>query len=281
MYKLFGFLKNIAHFLKILVVFSILMLILFWIQNLVHTNWEWMNFYKPFLSDIVEMGGLITSGSLDLWGSIFEYKYIVAVLILVGFYYFAHLSFISLELLQEGYNKGKEIVKKIEEQSLNSMLQNQTIAEQKAIQTYQIYVNAFVKKKFSHKELNINLEEQLKIMNDFITKRTGVKPDSFEGGFLYTFNPFDNIDSILEVFFKLLKGKAPLDYVICVNVIDSKNNKEDLRKLIKLNIENKISMLANTAYRYKFNKVHYYGTSQSGLFQKENSTFEVHEFIEI
>jgi hypothetical protein len=40
-------------------------------------------------------------------------------------------------------------------------------------------------------------------------------------------------------------------------------------------------MLSNTHYRYKFNNGHKYGTSQLGLFQKENDTIEVFEYIEI
>ena len=42
---------------------------------------------------------------------------------------------------------------------------------------------------------------------------------------------------------------------------------------------NKITTLADTAYRYNFNDICRYETSQLGVFQKENGTFEVHQFI--
>lgn len=280
MQKVFGFFKSSVHFFKIIAIFLILMLLIYWIEDLAKTNFDWLNFIKPVLSSLVSTGEHVSSGSWMLFEAKFEFKYGIALLILLGLYYFVNLIIAGIEKLEELFDDGRRVVKKIQEHSFNDSLAKKQTSEQTKIQTYQIYVSASIKKKFSHRELNINLEEQLNIMNKFLMEKTSVIPEKFENGFLYTFNCFDNVDSTLEIFFKLLKAQTPLNYIICVQ-ISEKNSLQNLKKLIGLNFENKISMLSSTSYRYKFNKAHRYGTSQLGLFQKENDTCEAWEFIEI
>ena len=86
---------------------------------------------------------------------------------------------------------------------------------------------------------------------------------------------------MLDVFSKLNQSKAPLDFLICLQIIESNTSVDELNTLIELKIMNKITTLANTAYRYKYNENQRYKTSQVGLFQKGENTFEVHEFINI
>lgn len=280
MQKVFGFLKSTVHFLKVVAIFLILMLLIYWIEDLAKADFHWLNFLKPVLKSLVSTGEHISSGSLMLFEAKFEFKYGIAVLILLGLYYLIHAIVFGLERLEELFDDGHRAIKKIQENKFNDSLAKKQTSEQTKIQTYQVYVSASIKKKFSHKELNIKLDEQLNIMNKFLMEKTSVVPEKFENGFLYTFNRFDNIDSTLEIFFKLLKAQTPLNYVICVQ-ISEKDALQSLKKLINLNFENKISMLASTSYRYKFNTAHKYGTSQLGLFQKENDTCEAWEFIEI
>ena len=101
---------------------------------------------------------------------------------------------------------------------------------------------------------------------------------NYDGGFLYQFNSFNEIDSVLDTLFKVIHSNAPLDYSICIQA------GEDMRQLVKLmDLKNfgKITMAADTSYRYRFNASHRYATSQIGVFQFENRTLEVHEFNEI
>ena len=49
--------------------------------------------------------------------------------------------------------------------------------------------------------------------------------------------------------------------------------------LIELKTLNKITTMADTVYRYKYNSVCRYETTQVGLYQKEDINFEVYEFI--
>lgn len=280
MQKVFVFFKSTVHFFKIAAIFLILMLLIYWIEDLAKANFSWLNFIRPILSSLLSICEHVSSGSLMLSAAKFEFKYGIAVLILLGLYYLVNLITIGLEKFEDLFNDGRRVVKKIQENNFNDSLAKKQTSEQTKIQTYQIYVSASIKKKFSQKELNINLEEQLNIMNKFLMEKTSVVPEKFENGFLYSFNRFDEIDSVLETFFKLLKAQTPLNYIICVQIAE-KDALQNLKKLINLHFENKISMLSSTSYRYKFNKAHRYGTSQLGLFQKENDTCEAWEFIEI
>ena len=98
---------------------------------------------------------------------------------------------------------------------------------------------------------------------------------------MFEFNYFSDIDKNLDVFAKLLHSKAPLDYIICVQVFGENLEKEQmqLEKLKELRILNKIVSFADTVYRYNFNREKGYGTTMVGLFKKGEDSFEVHEFI--
>ena len=189
-----------------------------------------------------------------------------------------NLLIIVTNLIEDAYNTSYLVCKKAEEALLNKTLKANVEREEKRINKYSVAISTTLKPKFSHKELNINIQEQNKLMNKFIIEKTGVQPAVFESGFLYQFNRFDEIDNVLEVLFKVIHSNAPLDYAICIQAGD---DMEQLKKLISLKHYGMISMAADTAYRYKFNETHRYGTTQVGLFQYGERTLEVHEFKEI
>lgn len=281
--EIFEFLKNLLQLCKIFVVFSILMLLMIWVQDLTNQPWGWTDFIKPFIDLFVIAGAAISSKSITLFEATFEYKYMWALVLFVLLYVISHVLMIALEALKETYGEGRKIVKKIQEDAFNKSLESQMVKEQEQIKKYQIFVSTSIKKKFSHKECNIDLEEQNKIMNKFLIGKTGINPTKFQDGFLYSFNDFKYIDDNLQHFFKLIKSDAPLDYIICVQIISENAAKEmeQLKELINLKFLNKITTLSDTVWRYKFNSSHRFSTSQLGLFQKGNGTFEVHQFEEM
>lgn len=283
MSKIFGFLKNLLQFLKIFWVFCILMLLLYWTKNLAHFSWNWMGFISPFLDGFIAFGKMISNDSLKLFDAVFEYKYFWALVSMIAMYFVTHFLHIGAEALEAAYDEGKKIVKRIEENKFNENLERVQVQEQIAIRKYCIYVETSLKKKFSHLECNVDINEQNKIMNKFLMEKLLIAPAVYDKGFLYSFNDFNSIDKVLEYFFKLIKSNSPLNYVICVQAKSGNDaaEEESLKTLIDLKFENKISMLSDVAYRYKFNASHRYGTSQIGVFQKGNSTIEAHEFIEI
>lgn len=281
--KMFCALKNFIYFLKVLAIFFLMLHLIYWAQNLIGATFKWLQIFVPILSFFNGIGELISKGSIDLFGAVFEFKYGIAVLIYIGLYYFWNSIILFIENIEDKYDDVHRYIKKNEEKVCNITLHTEQEITELKINRYKIAVLTSLKKKFSHKELGYNIEEQNKIMNDFISSKTGVSPIPFEGGFLYEFEDFNHVDSILTVFFKLLKSNTPLNYTICIEVVDGNDRVclEELSHLISLAHVNKISTFSNCVYRYKFNRGHRFGTSQLGLFQKGNDTLEVHEFIEI
>ena len=274
----FKFLKSFFQFMKIVFVFCIIMLLFYWVQNLTGSDWKWLGFITPFLKGLLEIANKIYSVSFNIFGAVFEFKYLSALIILTAFFYQMNLLIIVTNLIEDAYNTSYLVCKKAEEALLNKTLKANVEREEKRINKYSVAISTTLKPKFSHKELNINIQEQNKLMNKFIIEKTGVQPAVFESGFLYQFNRFDEIDNVLEVLFKVIHSNAPLDYAICIQAGD---DMEQLKKLISLKHYGMISMAADTAYRYKFNETHRYGTTQVGLFQYGERTLEVHEFKEI
>lgn len=278
----FGLLRNIVHFLKILIMFSIMMLILYWIQNLTGSFWSWTKFMNPFLDFLLGIGYSISSASIDLLGAIFEYKFIIALLILLLFYFLIHLCFMVIDLLEKGYNSGCSFVKKSEEDLYNRTLEKQAKAEQKSIKKYQVFVSVSPKSKLEKQGYNIDLDEQNKILVKHLIGKFGNSPIKFENGYLFTFLNFNDIDNILDVLAKLPLSTAPVDFIMCVQIVDKSPRKEieNIKQMISLKMFNKIVTMADTVYRYNFNTIQKYFLSQLGIFQKENDTFELFNFIE-
>ncbi len=281
MYKIilkgFDVLKNLWCFLKLVSVFFVMILLLFWIQNLTNGNWQWLDFFTPFMNNLLSAGACICSVSLDLFGTRFELKYIGALIILAVVYYGMNLAIFLTNLMESGYKDSYALHKKAQEVQMNKELQSNIIKEEMSINKYVVTVNTVIKSKFSHNEIDIDLQKHNDIMVNFIESRLGVRPVMFAGCYMYNFNEFSKIDSVLSVFFEVLHSSTPLDYAIC---IQAGENLSQLENLIKLRHFGKITMAADTSYRYRFNAIHRYQTSQVGIFQNGSGTLEVHEFLE-
>ncbi len=276
--KIFGFTKSLLYFLRLVCVFCILMLLLYWINNLASFNWSWLGFIKPFLDSLLAIANSIYSVSFNLFGAVFEFKYLSALIILILASLCFKLLDFSVNLLEGLYLSTRFLCKKTEEKFLNKKLQNDMEKEEKSLNKYTVVITTQIKKKFAHQELHINIDEQNKLMNDFIFSKTNIKPMIFSDSFIYKFKDFNDIDTILDTLFKILKSNAPLDYAICIQI---EGNDNQINKLVELKHFGKITMAADTAYRYRFNASHRYQTSQAGLFQYDGGTLEVHEFKEI
>ncbi len=275
---IFDFLKNILQFFKIVCVFCIIMITLYWIQNLIGAQWAWLGFMKPFLDSILAYANSIYSLSFDFFGATFELKYLSSVIILVLLTLTMTVIIFGLNFLEGLYKSAHFVYKKTEETLMNKKFENDITREEKRIQKYTVVINTQLKKKFAHQELNVDIEKHNKIMNDMIMAKTSVKPANYQGGYMYAFTNFDKVDTILDIMFKLIHSESPLDFSVCIQVGEQI---KQLNKLIKLQNYGKITIAADTAYRYKFNETHRYQISTVGIFQLDDSTFEVHEFKEI
>lgn len=279
--KMFGFLRSFIQFIKVIIVFLVMMLSIYWMQDLSGSNWGWLCFISPVLDLLLDISANFISGSISIFNIIVEYKYLGAFGILLFFFFFSNFMIVISEKIEELYCDGRRAIKKIEEKNLNKSLEKQILAEQKKLKLYKVFVSASVKAKIAHREFKVDMEEQNRIMLKFLMEKTGCTPIKEENGFLFEFRYFDDIDKSLDAFAKLLQSKAPLDYIICVQVFgeDIEKEREQLIKLRDLKILNKIVSFADTIYRYNFNNEKAYKTSMVGLFQKGEESFEVHEFI--
>jgi len=281
--KIFGFFKSTVQFLQIITILMLMFHLILWTQNLLNAQFGWLKIFTPFLTFLLEIGAKISNGSITFFQVVFEYKYVTTIFIYIGIYYFWNLVIHIFDIIADKCDDTYRYVKKTNENNCNIQLRKYQEDEESLINEYKIFVSAQLKKKFSHPELGYNLEEQINTMNKFLISKTCMQPIKFEDGFVYSFRNFHNIDNVLNIFFRLIKSSAPLDYVICLQVVDKDEQTcmKELKELIDLRYINKITILSNSAYRYKFNESHRYGTSQLGLFQKGDKTIELFEFVEI
>ena len=274
----FGFLKSCVQFLGILAVACILLLLLYWIQNLTGAHWDWIGFIAPFFDSLLDYTNSIYSLSFDFFGAKFELKYLSTLIILIIVALSTKLLTFILNIIEGSVKMFYFASKKAEEFVMNKKLEKHQIDTQKKLVTYSVAIKTQLKKKFSHPELNVSIEEQNKLMNEFIVSKTGVKPNIYNGSYVYYFTNFDKIDSVLDILFKLLHSNTPLKYAITIQV---GHNLEQFNQLINMENYDKIVMAADTAYRYRFNETHRYQTTQMGIYQKNQGTIELHEFLEI
>ena len=188
----------------------------------------------------------------------------------------------GVDVLEEGFNESSRFLKKAEENIYNKTLEVQAKSEQKSIKKYQVFVSVVAKAKLQKQGYNIDLEEQNKILLKHLIGKFGSSPIKFEGGYLFTFLNFSDIDNILNILTKLPLSTAPVDFIMCVQIKDKNPQKEieNMKRMIELKVLNKIVTMADTVYRYDFNVVQKYSLSQLGIFQKDNDTFELFNFIE-
>lgn len=278
MTALFRFLRSFWQFMKIIFVLLIILLLFYWVQNLLDENWEWLSFIIPSFKVLLSLSDKVYSASFNIFGAVFEFKYFTALVFLVILFSIMNLFIAATNIFEDVYNGIRRSCKKVEEKQLNKSLRAALVKEEKKISTYMILIHTAIKARYSHKELNVDIDEQNNLMKEFISNKLSVAPAAFNGGFLYMFDNFDKIDNVLDVMFKVLHSNAPLDYAIC---IQAGNNIPQLNKLAELKNFGKITMAADTAYRYRFNETHRYMTGQLGVFQYDERTLEVHEFKEI
>ena len=279
--KFFNLLRNGIHFYKILIIFTIFMHILYWIQTLTHSTWNWTLFMNPIIESILNLSGSISSFTIKKFGAIFELKYIIAIFIYIIMYFSMNLCLYIVQLIEDLCNFTVKTGRKFEEKLLNKSLKKIEVEEQSKIKKYQIYLETAIKAKALKQGIKADIEEQNKLLLKHLVNKTQIIPQKLDNGLLFTFNSFDNIDAILDIFTKLPQSQAPIDYITCVQILDTKENNhiENLRKLSSLRYYNKIIALADTVYRYNFNENQNYEISQLGIYQKNKEIIEIYQFI--
>ena len=282
--KCFEFFRSTMQFLKIICVMIILLILMYWIQNLIGAKWLWLSFIAPFIDGLLDISEKIYSGSFIFFGAVFEFKYAIAVILMIITAIILNLISNYSHEVQRIYHNSRLIFKKAGENVFNKNLQKSVEKQEKKLQKYYVTLKAKIKKKYSIEEFNVNIEDINNQINQFIITQLGVRPTDYtfsnvEGYYIseYKFEDFDNIDQTLDILHKVININNQVEYAICIQ-IDEDSDK--LSKLVSLNHFGKITMAADTAYRYSYIESPRYKTSMTGLFQNGDDILEVHEFIQ-
>ena len=280
--NLFKFLRSTIEFLKIVDIFFIMMLILYWIQNLTSSAWGWFKIFKPVLDFVLHIASLIYSGSVSIFGVVFEYKYLIVIAIFLIIYKVMNFIINFLFFLENLYRDGCRKFNQFELDRYNKSFQKQQVEEQSKIKNYMIYVEALPKSQKKMQEFKIDLEAIRKELLKHLIDKIGTCPEKYCDGFLFKFLPVNDIDTVIGILQKLPKVSSPVDYVMCVEIMDSdfQSSMEKLTQLISLKILNRVITMADTVYRYDFNSSKNYKDSSLGIYKKDDLTFEVYEFLE-
>ena len=271
-------LHNVGQTFSVFCAFFTMLMTFYWVENILNTNWDWLMFFKPVLNYILDFSEKIFTFNFSAFGATYDGKFVTAIIMLLLLTVIVRAIINAIQGLKDWYMSAYLAHKMAVEKSFNRNMITRVKTEETRFSRYMVLINTKLQKKFSHAELNINVEEENKKMNNFIFKKTNAIYSPFEGGFLYKFDDFGKVDDVLDVVFKMLKSFSRLDYAVCVQVGE---DFIQLKKLSDLNEYGKIIFCADTLLRYKFNKSHRYGTQNVGVFQKDNKTIEVHEFQEI
>ena len=275
--KIFESLKNLENFLRMVCVFIIMMIALYWTMNLIGTSWKWMGFISPLLDAILDFVNGIWSFSFDFWGKTMEIKYFNAILlILIAIAALKGIG-ILIDMLQELYEDAYLQYKKTNEKIFNKNLEKAVEKDEKQRTRYMLYIQTRPARKYARKTLAVDMEEQNALMNKFLSEKLGVQPIETWEGVLYYLDNIDKVDKVIDVIFRQIHSPAPIEYFMCIQVGDETKN---LKALVGLQEWNRIIISADTLNRYKYNSSNRYRTSNVGIFQKEGSTLEVHEIIE-
>lgn len=276
--KIFKFITNTLYFLKIVSLLIIIAVLLNWVQSLLATTWSWATIPNFLAAPFVEIGKMFTDKSLNIFGVVFEYKFFVAVIVLIVLYHVVNILIRINHFVLSFYHDTRLLISGNQEKQFNKKLQREQQKEQKVLKNYKLYIETFVKKNVFQK---VDLDEQNKIMNKFLIKNIATMPKPYNNGIVFSLYDFDNIDEILSYLYQLIDSKAPIDYQICIQISapDEVETMDNLNKLIRLNIKNKITILADTVWRYKYVENAKNQSALIGTFQENDTTFEVHEFI--
>ena len=274
---IFASLINIEKFLRIVCVFFIMMLALYWIQNTTNSSWGWFSFFVPVLDSFLNTLDSISLFSFNFIGTANDAKYFNALFYIVAFILGLNLINHCLEKLLDLYEDAHFVCKKTTEKIFNNNLENQVKQKEKQINDYKLFIQTRITKRYANKQNSISLDEYSAKINKMIEEKTKATPFSTWGGVVYSFNNFEKIDIVLDILFELIKTPVPIEYLICIQI---ENNDKQLKQLIELQEWGKIIISADTLCRYKYNKKRSYHTLSVGIYQKENHLLEVHEFVE-
>lgn len=274
---LFASFINIEKFLRIVCVFFIMLLSLYWIQNLIGASWWWLGFIAPLLDYILDSVNSIYSFSFDFWGKAIEIKYFNALLLMLIIIFGLKVINLGLEKLHEMYEDAHFLYKKNKEALFNKGLQSTIRNEEKQLNSYSLFIQTRVTKRYINKPNAVDIDAENEKICNILNEKLKTIPVKTWGGLAYSLKNFEDIDSVLEILFTMINSQIPVDFIFCIQIGNSTSN---LKQLVDLQEWGKIIIAADTLCRYRYNNSKKYKTTNVGIFQRKEGILEVHEFVE-
>ncbi len=268
-------LENLFQFIAVVMLFYLLLYTLYMMFTLGGSSA--FNFFEPAAK-------IITSISSAIWGDnntvLFQiWEFITGILLITGLFLISQFLKQRFNVLSKNFADLRLDYLKNEERRINKELHRDIQNMNKKISACVIYLELKAKDYIREK---VDIDEQYKILNQFLYSKLGVIPEKNGYGYIYRFSSIEKIDNELQYFFKAIHSQAPVDYLVILQVIENtfEESLYEISKLRNSGVYNKILMTPTTNLRYEHNTVKSYTTGVVGnyVFQGENhSIYEIKE----
>ena len=269
-------LENIFQFIAVVALLYLLLYTTYMMFSLANSNI--FNFFEPVANVINSIASLIwrkgNDGAMQIGG------FITGLLLIISVFLFSQFIKQRCNNLAKFFNDLKFDYLKSEERRINKELHNNIQRMNNKISYSFMYVELREKENASEK---VDLDEQYKILNQFLYSKTLVLPERSGEGYVYKFTTkIDHIDADLKYFFRALHSQAPVDYMFIFQVIETTfdNALFDVSKLKKAGIYNKIIMTPTTNLRYESNIKKDYNTGVVGNYVFAGESHSIYELKE-
>lgn len=268
-------LENIFQFIAVVMLFYLLLYTLYMMFTL--GNSSAFEFFAPFANIVISLAGAIWEPAntivSQIWG------FITGILLLTVLFLISQFLKQRFNILGKFFADMRLDYLKNEEHRINKELQRDIQKMNQKISACVIYIELKAKDYIHEK---VDIDEQYKILNQFLYSRTGVIPKKNGYGYIFSFPNIEKIDNDLEYFFKAIHSQAPVDYLFILQVIENTFEEAlfEITKLRNSGVHNKILMTPTTNLRYEHNVVKNYGTGVVGNYVFDGEMHSIYELRE-
>lgn len=282
MYKVFSIfiflakaLENILQFVAVIFV-AYLALFLFYMLFALG-NSQAMDSLRILVDPIIFIADMFFSNDKPEFGQL--QQFVVGITLLSGGFLVSQFLKNRCTDLVKFLEISKENCRRFEDKQVNLSIHRSAKNMNKKISKCMVYLEL---KKKEHLVETVDLKEQYELLNKYLSSKVGVVPENFLDGFLYKFPDIEKIDSDIVYFFYAIKSKAPVDYMMILQVIEKSLlvAQDEIQKLRSAGLYNSIIMSPTTSLRYEYNDARAYTNGIIGHYLCGNEEMSIYELKE-
>lgn len=282
MYKNFSILiflvKVLENLLQLIAVIALVALMVFVFYMLFALgNSHTMDSLTPFVEPITAIAEIFFRGNNPAFSELQQFT--IGILLLSGVFFVSQFLKNRCVDFIKFLEMSKENCRRFEDRQLNKAIHKSAEKMSKKISKCMIY---FELRKKERAIESVDMEEQYRLLNQYLCSKLGVVSIKYGEGYLFKFANIETIDSSLIYFFNALKSKAPVDYMIIFQAIETTEpvSYYEIQKLKKAGLYNSIIMSPTTYLRYDYNENKAYTTGIIGNYILENDDISIYELKE-